>query len=67
MGVIGSLVVDAEVQSPVIVVVKMVGHAALCVGQVGKKGPLADFEHLRFEARPEASKTLSRFSAWALS
>ena len=52
MSVIGCLVVDAGMQALVIVVVKIVGHAALCVGQVGKKGPLADFEDLRFEAGP---------------
>ena len=37
-----------------IVVVKIVGHAGLRVGQVGKNGPLAQFEDLRFEARPQA-------------
>ena len=33
-----------------IVVVKIVGDAGLRVGLVGKNGPLAEFEHLRFEA-----------------
>jgi len=54
MSVIGRLVVGAGVQPLVIVVVKIVSDAALCVGQVGKKGSLADFEDLRFEARPQA-------------
>ena len=54
MSVIGCLVVDAGMQALVIVVVKIVGHAALRVGQISKNGPLADFEDLRFEARPEA-------------
>jgi hypothetical protein len=38
------------VQALVIVVVKIVGDAGLCIGQVSKNGSLADFEHLRFEA-----------------
>ena len=29
---------------------QIVSDAALCVGQVGKKGPFADFEDLGFEA-----------------
>ena len=66
MSVIECLIVDAGVQTLVIVVVKIVGGAGLRVGQVRKNGPLADFEDLRFEARPEASKTLSRFSAWVV-
>ena len=66
MSVIGGLIVDAGVQALVIVVVKIVGHAALRVSQISKNGPLADFEDLRFEARPEAFKTLSRFSAWVV-
>ena len=37
-----------------IVVIKIVGDAGLRVGQVGKNGPLAEFEHLCFEAGPEA-------------
>ena len=37
-----------------IVVVKIVGDASLRVGQVGKHGPHVEFEHLRFEAGPEA-------------
>ena len=50
MSVIRRLVADAGMQPLVLVVVKIVGDAALGVGQVGKNGPLADFEHLRFEA-----------------
>ena len=41
-------------QAVVIIVVKIVGDAGLRVGQVGKNGPLAQFEHLGFEAGPEA-------------
>ena len=37
-----------------VVVVNIVGHATLCVGQVGKNGPLADLEDFGFEARPPA-------------
>ena len=37
-----------------IVVVKIIGDADLRVGQVGKNGPLAEFKHLGFEARPQA-------------
>jgi len=48
------LVVDAGMQPFVIVVVKIVGDAVLGVGQVGINGPLASFEHLRFEARLQA-------------
>jgi len=51
---IGRLVADAGVQAFVIVVVKIIGDAGLRVGQVGKNGPLAPFEHLRFEPGPEA-------------
>ena len=54
MSVIGRLVADAGVQAFVIVVVKIIGDAGLRVGQVGKNGPLAPFEHLRFEPGPEA-------------
>ena len=46
------LVANAVVQAVVVVVVKTVGDAGLRVGQVGKNGPLVDFKHLRFEARP---------------
>ena len=35
-------------------IVKIIGNAALRICQVGKKGPLADFKDLRFEARPQA-------------
>ena len=54
MSAIRRLVADAGVQPVVIVVVKIVGDAGLRVGQVGKNGPLAQFEHLGFEAGPEA-------------
>ena len=54
MSVIGRLIADAGVQAFVIVVVKIIGDAGLRVGQVGKNGPLAPFEHLRFEPGPEA-------------
>ena len=53
MSVRWGLVVDAGVQALVIVVGKLVGHAALGVSSVRKNGPLAAFEYLRFEARPE--------------
>ena len=49
MSKIRRLVTNAGVQSLVIVVVKIVGDAGLGVGQVGKKGPLADFEYRCFE------------------
>ena len=64
---IGCLIVNARVQPLVVIVIKIVGDAGLGVDQVGKNGPLADFEHFGFEARPAASKTFGRFSAWALS
>ncbi|GAC1593517.1 MAG: hypothetical protein NVS3B25_15450 [Hymenobacter sp.] len=67
MSKIGGVVVDAGMQALVMVVVRIIGDAALGVGQVGKNGRLADFKDLRFEPGPEAPKTLSRFSAWALS
>ena len=54
MSAIRRLVANAGVQAVVIVVVKIVGDAGLRVGQVGKHGPLAEFEHLRSEAGPEA-------------
>ena len=54
MSAIRFLVANAGVQAVVIIVVKIVGDAGLRVGQVGKNGPLAQFEHLRFEAGPEA-------------
>ena len=54
MSVIGSLIVDTGMQPLVIVIVKIIGDAALLIRQVGKKGPLADFKDLRFEAGPEA-------------
>ena len=46
---VGRLVINTGVQALVIVVVKIVGDAALRVGQVGKNGPLTEFEHFRFE------------------
>ena len=54
MRMVGGLIADAGVQAPVMGVVRMVGHAALRVSQISKNGPLADFEDLRWEARPEA-------------
>ena len=54
MSAIRCLVANAGVQAVVIIVVKIVGDAGLRVGQVGKNGPLAQFEHLGFEAGPEA-------------
>ena len=54
MSAIRRLVADAGVRPVVIVVVKIVGDADLRVGQVGKHRPFAEFEHLRFEAGPEA-------------
>ena len=48
------LVANTGVQSVVIIVVKIIGDAGLRVGQVGKNGPLAAFEHFGFEAGPEA-------------
>jgi hypothetical protein len=50
VSIIRCLIADTGVQALVIIVVKIVGHAGLGVGQIGKNGPLADFEHLRFEA-----------------
>ena len=54
MSVIRCLIVNAGMQALVVVVVKIVGHAGLGVGQVGKHGPLAPFEDLCFEPGPEA-------------
>ena len=54
MSMIGCLVVDAGVQALVVVIVKIVGDAGPGVGQVGENGPLAEFEHLRFESGPQA-------------
>ena len=50
MSAIQRLVANAGVQAVVIVVVKIVGDAVLGLGQVGKNGPLADLQDLRFEA-----------------
>jgi hypothetical protein len=60
MSVIRCLVVDAGVQPFVVIVIKIVGDAELGVGQVGKNGPLAQFED--FVLRRD-----QRLSAWALS
>jgi hypothetical protein len=38
----------------VVVVVKITGHAVLCVRQVAEHGPLARPQLLGFELRPEA-------------
>ena len=54
MSVIWGLITNAGVQSVGIVVVKILGDAGLRIGQVGKNGPLAEFEHLRFAAGPQA-------------
>ena len=54
VSVIGCLIFNARAQPLVILVVKIVGGADLGIGQVGKNGPLADFEHFGFEAGPEA-------------
>ena len=54
VSVIGHLIAGAGVQAFVIVVVKIIGDAGLRVGQVGKNGPFAPFEHLRFKPGPEA-------------
>jgi hypothetical protein len=50
VSMIGCLIADAGVQALVIIIVKIVGHAGLRVSQVGKDGPFAQFEDLRFEA-----------------
>ena len=54
MSAIRRLVASAEVRAIVIVLVKIVGDADLRVDQAGKNGPLAEFEHLRFEPGPAA-------------
>ena len=48
------LIADAGVAPLMVVIVKIVGHAGLGVGQVGKNGPVAGFELLGFQARPQA-------------
>ena len=53
MSAMWRLVANTGVQAVVMVVVKIVGDAGLRVGQVGKNGLLAEFEHLGFEAGPE--------------
>ena len=54
MKVIRLLIADTGMSAFVIVVVKIVGHASLRVGQVGENEPVAQFEQFGFEARPEA-------------
>ena len=49
------LIADVGVAPLVITIVKMVGHAGLGIGQVGKNGPVAGFELLGFQAGPQAS------------
>ena len=49
---IRGLIADAGVQSLVIVAVRIVGAAGLCVGQVGKDWLVPEFKHLRFELGP---------------
>ena len=45
---------NAGVQSVVVVVVKILGDAGLRISRVGKNGPLAEFEPLRFAAGSQA-------------
>ena len=54
MKLIRLLIADAGVAPLVVAIVKIVGHAGLGVGQVGKNGPVAGFELLGFQARPQA-------------
>jgi hypothetical protein len=51
---IRGLIANTGVQTLVIIIIKILRDADLRVSQVDKNGPLTDFEHLRFEARPEA-------------
>ena len=55
MRAIRHLVANTEVQALVVVVVRIVGDAGLRVGQVGRNGLFAAFEHLRFKAGPVTS------------
>nr|WP_234795127.1 hypothetical protein [Hymenobacter arizonensis] len=48
------LIANAGVQPVVVVVIKIGDDAGLGICQVGENGPLAQFEHLRFEAGPQA-------------
>ncbi len=64
---IGFMIANTGVAALVVVIVKIAGDAGLGIGQVGEDGPVARFEFLGFEARPQAPKTFRRFSAWALS
>ena len=54
MKLIRLLIADAGVVLLVITIVKMAGDAGLSIGQVGKNGPVADFELLGFQAGPQA-------------
>lgn len=53
MSDIRRLVVDTRVQAFVIILVKILRDATLRIGQVGKNGPLTQFEPLRFETGPQ--------------
>ena len=50
VSMIRCLIADAGVQPLVIILIKIVGHAALRVSQIDKNGSFAQFEDLRFEA-----------------
>ena len=54
MKLIRTLIADAGVSAPVIIIVKIIGDADLRVGEVGKDGPVAGFEFLGFKAGPQA-------------
>jgi len=54
MSEIGHLIADGRVQTRVIVVVNISGHAGLCVGQVSEDGPEAGLQFFGFQARLEA-------------
>ena len=54
MSGIRGLIADTGMPPLVIVIVKSVRDAGLRVDQVSKNGPLAQFEHLGFEAGPAA-------------
>jgi hypothetical protein len=44
------LVIDTKMQQLVIIIIKILGEVGLRIGWADKNGPLAQFEHLRFEA-----------------
>ena len=44
------LIANAGVATLVVVIVEIVGHAGLGIGQVDKNGPVPGFEFLGFEA-----------------